>query len=200
MNLSNAKKISTKQLNTLIIDVKTMEEPQRRSMLNFVEGNRVSDICRLVYCAKINESSENVLKAFSTAAKEYFSESVTGLLLIYPQYMIHLIEGPEEEIFQLCRHLFDKCYRFIESTKCFPVQVEIVGRFFDKWYARKASEYYHSRTDKLSTNNILDDNFENASAIYKKTLINLYKFYRELRLLSNKNHVIIIHVILRVII
>ncbi|XP_046587883.1 uncharacterized protein LOC124293028 [Neodiprion lecontei] len=164
-----------------------MEEPERKSMLHFVESNRASDICRLIYCAKTNESSDHVLKAFSLAAKEYSSEAVTGLLLVYPQYLVHLIEAPEEEIFQLCRYLFVKCSPFTGRTKCFPAQVEAGGRFFNKWYGRKASEYNFTQ-EKQPPNDNLEDNFEIASTTYKRTLLNLYQFYRELRLLSDKNH------------
>ncbi|XP_020709025.2 uncharacterized protein LOC110117103 [Athalia rosae] len=175
-----------------------MEAPQRKSMLNFVEGNRVSDICRLVYCAKMkSQFSENVLKSLNTSTKEYniSSDFITGLLLVYPNCMVHLIEAPEEEIFQLCRHLFITCSHLIGQTKCFPIQVEVVGRFFDKWYARKASQSQVNWAEVPEGEKgrvCLEDHFENASKIYETTLINLYKFYKELRLLSNKNHTMMV--------
>ncbi|XP_015595474.1 uncharacterized protein LOC107267838 [Cephus cinctus] len=159
---------------------KKMEEPKRRSVLDFMRSGRRLDTCRLVFCAKITVPAEEILKVYTAFAKETFPDTVSGLLLVYPDYVLHLIESSEDEIFQLCLNFQNIHPNCLGVSRCFPVQTDVRNRFFDRWYAIRVITYNLTDADTALVN--VKDNFEDITKIYKETVVGLYRLYHELRM------------------
>ncbi|CAK9828288.1 hypothetical protein ANTRET_LOCUS5844 [Anthophora retusa] len=134
----------------------------------------VSDVCRLIFCAEITDC-ENIAQLFDNVIKKNFSQSITGLLLIYFDFVVHLIEGVEDDVFRLCHEVFTINPEIMTNIKCLYIQNN-AKRFFQKWYFKRMSDH----TLKNNELENLEDNFENASGIYKTTILNLCKLYIEL--------------------
>ncbi|XP_012271587.1 uncharacterized protein LOC105694971 [Orussus abietinus] len=168
-----------------------MVEPKRKSMLDFMRLNKRYDVCRLIYLARIVPShEEDILKVFVNFAKEVFPDSVSGLLLVYPGYVLHLVESSEAEVFRVCSKFLDSHPDVFGASRCFPVQVEVRNRFFARWYARRVTRYVPSLPPvPAPLIRQVPDTFDNIARTYEETIVNLYKFYHELRMTSVTNHI-----------
>ncbi|CAD1468208.1 unnamed protein product, partial [Heterotrigona itama] len=143
-------------------------------------------VCRLIFCAKIADY-ENIIHLFDNLIKKNITQHITGLLLVYSDFMIHLIEASEEDIFQLCREVFTNNSSRMTNIKCLYMQNNAKKRFFKEWYFKKMKNNT-LEDDKLKE---LEDNFENVSSTYEAVVGNLFKLYiklwHKLRLGSYEN-------------
>nr|XP_033335048.1 uncharacterized protein LOC117225518 [Megalopta genalis] len=161
-----------------------MEEPVRKSVLDSFREIKKFYVCRLIFCSKIT-NCENIAQLFDTAIKEKNSQYITGLLFIYSDYVIHLIEGLEDELLQLCNEVFITSPDIITNVKCLYIQNDAKNRFFKKWHFKRMN-YCDSKTEEFYMS---DDTFENISRVHETIILNLHKLYIELwNMYRLKNH------------
>ncbi|XP_076243908.1 uncharacterized protein LOC143185068 [Calliopsis andreniformis] len=151
-----------------------MEEPVRKSVLEHSREIKRFHLCRLIFCAKIT-SCEDIIQLFDASIKEKL-QHITGLLLIYSDFIINLIEASEDEIFRFCNEIFTSNTEIIANAKCLYVQNDSKKRFFQKWHYKRMNDH----TLKEAKLKIIDDTFENASSICKTIILDLHKLYTEL--------------------
>lgn len=151
-----------------------MEEPVRKSVLDQIRETGRSNLCRLIFCAKITSCAHTV-RLFDIAIKEKSSQHITGLLLVYSNFVIHILEASEYEIFRFCNDIFSANSEIITNVKCLYVQ-NGTKRFFKKWHSKKMNDRA-LRDEEFET---IEDNFENASNICKTMVLDLHKLYIEL--------------------
>lgn len=154
-----------------------MEERRTYSVLDFVRSQKSSDLCRFIFCARIT-SPDELLRLFARCRNESSASSVTGLLLVYQRYVVHLLEAPEDETFEMCSRFVDAEPSCLGDSKCFPTQANVDERFFDKWRARKIAgdcETVEKYDDEVV------ESFEAAKDIYCKLFEDLHGFCDELR-------------------
>ncbi|XP_076291399.1 uncharacterized protein LOC143214352 [Lasioglossum baleicum] len=162
-----------------------MEEPVRKSVLDSIREVKKRNICRLIYCAKFT-NCEDIAPLFDTAIKDRSSQYITGLLFVYSDYVIHLIEGLDDDLFQLCNEVFIKNPDIATNVKCLYIQNDCKNRFFKKWHFKRIIIYCNTKTESLG---MFDDTFENISNIHKTVILNLHKLYIELwNVYRFKNH------------
>ncbi|XP_031838507.1 uncharacterized protein LOC116429567 [Nomia melanderi] len=161
-----------------------MEEPVRKSVLDFFRENKKLSLCRLIFCARIT-NCEDVAVLFDTVIKGKSPQHITGLLLIYSHYVIHLLEVSEDNLFQLCNEMFTTSPGIMTNIKCLYIQNDAKNRYFRKWHFKRMSDSA-SKTEKLDA---FDDTFRNVSRIHETIILNLHKLYIRLwNICRLKNH------------
>ncbi|XP_012152447.2 uncharacterized protein LOC105664084 [Megachile rotundata] len=153
-------------------------EVARISVLDYIREMKKPTVCRLILCAKIT-NNEKIIKWINLVMKENSTEHVTGLLLINSDFLIHLIEASEDEVFQLCNKLFLINSSVVKNIKCIYIQNN-AKRLFEAWYFRKLNDKIFKGDETC------EDTFETASSTYKKIILNLHKLYWELRNVTNR--------------
>lgn len=130
---------------------------------------------RLIFCAKITDY-ENIIQVFDNSIKKNITRHITGLLLVYSDFVIHLIESSEDGGFQLCHEVFINNSGIMTDIKCLYIQNDANKRFFKKWYFQRMND------DALKNDELekLEDSFENICSIYEVIILNLFKLYIEL--------------------
>ncbi|XP_044735742.1 testis-expressed protein 47-like [Chrysoperla carnea] len=120
------------------------------SLLNVLKknleiANRVTFIHRVIYVGDHSFTEDpSIAEAFGTAMKLLEGrgwEPLSGLLLYYERYYIHMIEGPEESIMRHLKRVFlnPKYSPHLKRGKIVVAYHNINQRFFKKWGARTAS-------------------------------------------------------------
>lgn len=104
-------------------------------------------------------------------------QPISGLLLVYSDFIIHLIEGTEDDVLRLCQLAFTVSPTAMTNVKCLYVQSSSKKRFFEKWYCKRMDDDSLNDDDASEK---LEDNLENAGVIYKTMVLNLCKLYSEL--------------------
>ncbi|CAD6221340.1 GSCOCG00005156001-RA-CDS [Cotesia congregata] len=137
-----------------------MNAPLKRTIFDIIKNKNL--VFKLIIFAKI-ESSNETIKLFEDTVKEY-SDKITGLLLLYSNYILCLIESTEEVVYEFGSNILCN----LNFCKCFPIHYSDTGRFFYKWYYREIV----SKSKNSASLNIKD--------IYNNAIINIYKFYWEL--------------------
>lgn len=132
-------------------------------------------VYRLIFCAKITDC-ENIVEVFDNSIKKNITQHITGLLLVYSDFVIHLIESLEDDGFRLCHEVLINNSGIMTDIKCLYVQNDANKRFFKKWYFQRMND------DALKNDELekLEDNFENICSIYEVIILNLFKLYIEL--------------------
>lgn len=151
-----------------------MEEPVRKSALDHIREIKRFNLCRLIFCAKV-KNGEDIIQLFDVIIKEKFSQRITGLFLIYSDFVIHLIEAAEDDVFRLCNEVFNNVSKIMTNIKCLYIQND-AKRFFKKWHF-KIMKDCTLKDEKLET---IEDSFENVSTIHKNIILNLHKLYNQL--------------------
>ncbi|XP_068966281.1 uncharacterized protein [Bombus flavifrons] len=132
-------------------------------------------VYRLIFCAKITDC-ENIVQVFDNSIKKNITQHITGLLLVYSDFVIHLIESSEDDGFRLCHEVLINNSGIMTDIKCLYIQNDANKRFFKKWYFRRMND------DALKNDELekLEDSFENICSIYEVIILNLFKLYIEL--------------------
>lgn len=149
-----------------------MEKPVKRTILDLL-GEKKPQICQLIVFTKITSSSDTVLNFFTHYFKNNYVDKVSGLLIVYPNYLTLLIESEEEIVFQVCRELLDNDLSDLKDARHFPININTTGRLFPHWYAKKITLH-----DFPSAENSIFD-VKNIEPIYVEVLEQLYKFYSQ---------------------
>ncbi|XP_017890455.1 uncharacterized protein LOC108631215 [Ceratina calcarata] len=141
--------------------------------------------CRLIFSARTTNTME-VARLFNNAIdKNNGKRSISGLLLIYTDFIIHLIEGTEDDVLRLCHDAFAIDSTAMTNVKCLYLQSDAKKRFFEKWCWKRMND--DVLNDDASTK--LEDNFENATVAFKTMILNLCKLYAELSTIQRSmNH------------
>ncbi|KAK2503415.1 hypothetical protein MC885_004032 [Smutsia gigantea] len=113
------------------------EEKQRLQMKKFL-------LHRMFLVAKITPNTEKKAIAeyyeqvFQSILKHHLGEAVTGLLLIYPTSMVHVLESSSGILYQILldylNHKKNKTDFFIQEMKIIVVSHNIPTRFFMQWH------------------------------------------------------------------
>ncbi|XP_071957533.1 testis-expressed protein 47-like [Antedon mediterranea] len=134
-------------------DAKTdsMYESARLNLLEVIEDrnralNKKSLLHRLVYVAKLSENlnDKNDLcvhydKQLKYWQNHYQGDSATGLLLVYPNYFVHLVETCSEEIISIIRDLKELTEAEdspISNSKILVISSNVSNRLFQQWSFR----------------------------------------------------------------
>lgn len=114
------------------------EEKQRLQMKKFL-------LHRMFLVAKITPNTEKKAIAeyyeqvFQSILKRHLGEAVTGLLLIYPTSMVHILESSNDTLYQILldylNHKKNETDFFIQEMKIIVVSHNIPTRLFMQWHA-----------------------------------------------------------------
>ncbi|XP_063995895.1 uncharacterized protein LOC135173145 isoform X2 [Diachasmimorpha longicaudata] len=115
-----------------------MEAPPKRTVFDAVSSIEQTSICRLIYFAQI-KSHQQVLTFFSDYSTNSFFDRISGLLLVYPSSVLHLVEADEETIYTTCLDLIMTEANGLTICRCLPVHVSTSGRLFPRWFMRKVN-------------------------------------------------------------
>ncbi|XP_011311040.1 uncharacterized protein C7orf62-like [Fopius arisanus] len=150
-----------------------MEEPPKRSVLDVINTLEANNICRLIYFAGI-ESRQQVLTFFNEYSTNSFFDRVTGLLLVYPTSVVHLVEADEETIYTTCLDFIINRENGLAVCRCLPVHTTTTGRLFPRWFMREINP-----TNDCAVTEFTD--VTEMKIFYFRLVDRLYKFYFELR-------------------
>lgn len=113
------------------------EEKQRLQMKKFL-------LHRMFLVAKITPNTEKKAIAkyyeqvFQSILKCHLGEAVTGLLLIYPTSMVHILESSNDTLYQILldylNHKKSETDFFIQEMKIIVVSHNIPARLFMQWH------------------------------------------------------------------
>lgn len=140
-----------------------MNAPLKRTIFDIINKKKL--VFKLIIFAKI-KSSNKTIKLFEDIVKKY-SDKITGLLLLYSNYILCLIESTEEVVYEFGSNILCNPEN-LNLCKCFPIHFSDAGRFFPRWYCREII----SKSKNSASSDIKD--------IYNNAFINIYKFYWEL--------------------
>ncbi|XP_043491112.1 testis-expressed protein 47-like isoform X1 [Polistes fuscatus] len=122
-----------------------MTETTRKSLLDVVEGNLKSInystyITRLLYFGEYFHSSDElqevmgkIVNALNGNSNENF---ITGLLLVYPRFYMHLLEAPEDIIYMHFKDIYENKNKEGKFGKAIILLTchHVYHRFFIDWY------------------------------------------------------------------
>ncbi|KAK2574966.1 hypothetical protein KPH14_008729 [Odynerus spinipes] len=122
-----------------------MTEKERQSLLDVVKKNLKqinysTYITRFVYFGEYFHSSEElqeILKSIITELRVDCGENlVTGLLLVYPKYYIHLLEAPEDVIYMHFKLIYKDKNEDQKFGKAIflPTYHHVYHKFFTNWF------------------------------------------------------------------
>ncbi|KAG7188884.1 hypothetical protein KM043_008490 [Ampulex compressa] len=159
-----------------------MEESQWQAVVDCLRKKKTAYLCRFIFCAKTTLNYDEIAQFFREYIQQNYTNSVTGLLLVHFEYVVHVIESPEDDAFQLCGQFLAHNSESVIAAKCLLIQNNVEERCFRKWYSRKTA--YRDKSRENSTTE-MEDSFDIAAGIYEKTILNLCKWYKELKNISN---------------
>lgn len=151
-----------------------LDSINRQNLLKVVlEGTRNTNkkclLHRLIYVGRLNpevrnpvELGENYKNYFRSAVANadkttWQTEQATGLLLLYPSYFVHILEGPENLLFSVIEENLKKEDNTMLDCKVLVYVNNITGRFYGTWQ-------YHVLTLKARQIDASkhEDSFENT--------------------------------------
>ncbi|XP_011502646.1 PREDICTED: uncharacterized protein C7orf62 homolog [Ceratosolen solmsi marchali] len=121
-----------------------MEEPKRKSFLDNLKEqlsliNRSTLTTRFLYIGEYKGSKNNLRKKMNlnvTELNEEYGEIVlTGFLLVYPKYFLHLIEASEEIIYRHLQAIFAADFQeILGHVISLPTSYNIYKLYFSDWH------------------------------------------------------------------
>ncbi|XP_072044299.1 LOW QUALITY PROTEIN: testis-expressed protein 47-like [Amphiura filiformis] len=130
----------------------SMFESARLNLLEVIEErnralNKKALLHRLVYIAKLsNELNDkrdlgaHYERQFKNWQNHYQGEGATGMLLVYPNHYVHLVESSSEMLMSIIRDLRDmdetKDTRLITESKILVISSNVPTRLFNQWSFR----------------------------------------------------------------
>ncbi|XP_012881453.1 PREDICTED: uncharacterized protein C7orf62 homolog [Dipodomys ordii] len=139
------------------------EEKQRLQMKKFL-------LDRIFLVASIQENvdkeaiSDYYEQAFQTILKYHVGEGVTGLLLIYPTSLLHILESSNGTLLRILldyvNHVKNDEEFLIQNVKIVTVSHDIPTRIFQHWHisiVKVPVIYLDDVTQSLSLNEVLTD-------------------------------------------
>ncbi|KAJ8037371.1 Testis-expressed protein 47 [Holothuria leucospilota] len=109
--------------------------------------NKKSLLHRLVYVAKLHDNlhdkrdlGSHYEKKFKQWQNHFQGEGATGMLLVYPNHFIHLVESSTEMLSSVIRDLRDQCQSsgasLISCSKILVISSNVPTRLFNQWSFR----------------------------------------------------------------
>ncbi|XP_077980300.1 testis-expressed protein 47-like isoform X2 [Glandiceps talaboti] len=129
----------------------SMFESARLNLLEVIEDrnralNKKALLHRLVYIAKLGTELNDKRdlgtyydRQFKQWQNQFQGEGVTGMLLVYPNHYVHLVESSQEVLTALIRDLGEMEEReeaMITQSKLLVVSGNIPARLFSQWNSR----------------------------------------------------------------
>ncbi|XP_053985153.1 testis-expressed protein 47-like [Hylaeus volcanicus] len=125
--------------------MKRVFEPARRSLLDVIRKNlrtadRVTYITRIVYIGEYVGSHIDLEKKMESVINDlkadYVNISISGLLLVYPQYYVHVLEASEEIVYKHLEGLYSNQHGDCKLKKAIflPSHQHVHQRFFTEWF------------------------------------------------------------------
>ncbi|XP_077305459.1 testis-expressed protein 47 isoform X2 [Lithobates pipiens] len=125
---------------------------------------------RLFYAAKISPEGTNYKdftdhcdKLFKKLLQSNLGEAITGLLLIYPTCVIHIIESSSEILFRIIQDLAhiqrDGVNSLLQEARILVISHNISSRLFQQWdyhRMRLQSNYIHDDTENQSEEEVAE--------------------------------------------
>jgi len=122
----------------------------RQNLLNIVlEGTRSTNrkclLHRIIYLGRLNPDIRNPVElgdhyknffrgvAGNNDKQSWQTEQATGLLLLYPSYFLHILEGPENMLFDVIEENIKKENNAMIDCKVLVFVSNIPGRMFSNW-------------------------------------------------------------------
>ncbi|XP_024947741.1 testis-expressed protein 47 isoform X1 [Cephus cinctus] len=123
-----------------------MNVPIRQSYLDLVKRNlqamdQVMFLTRIIYIGEYRCTSEELRQKMKNVmdhlANDHSDSPATGLLLVYQQYFIHILEATEEIIFRHFRLIYADGAMQIDLGRviCLPPYHHVYQKFFRRWFA-----------------------------------------------------------------
>ena len=108
--------------------------------------NKKSLIHRLIYLGRLNPDVRNPIELgehyenfFRSATGNFQTEPVSGLLLLYPSYFVHILEGPENVLFDVIKEGVKNGNNTILDCKVLVYVNNVPGKLFSIWAFRVLS-------------------------------------------------------------
>ncbi|XP_071797872.1 testis-expressed protein 47-like isoform X2 [Asterias amurensis] len=130
----------------------SMYESARLNLLEVIEErnralNRKALLHRLVYIAKLSgklddkrDLGAHYEKKFKQWQSHFQGEGATGMLLVYPNHYVHLVESSNEMLMALIRNLgtmeLEKNDSLISQSKVLVISSNVPTRLFSQWSFR----------------------------------------------------------------
>ncbi|XP_068100396.1 testis-expressed protein 47 isoform X2 [Hyperolius riggenbachi] len=118
--------------------------PRVTALTVLLEAQHMKSVVhRLFYIAKIGPEmavykllTDHYEKLFHILLKHNLGESVSGLLLIYPSCVIHIIESTSEILYGIIQDLAHIQHSLLQEAKILVISHHVSGRLFPQWYFR----------------------------------------------------------------
>ncbi|XP_076990857.1 testis-expressed protein 47 isoform X2 [Tamandua tetradactyla] len=113
------------------------EEKQRLQLKKFLL-HRMFLVAKIPANTEKKDITEYYEQVFQSILKRHLEEAVTGLLLIYPTSILHILESSNGTLFQILVDYVDRQKSetefFIQGMKIIVVSHNIPARFFIQWH------------------------------------------------------------------
>ncbi|XP_071509520.1 testis-expressed protein 47-like [Diadema antillarum] len=115
------------------------------SKIRKADPDRKSLLHRLVYVAKLHDSlsdkrdlGAHYERQFKNWQNHFQGEGATGMLLVYPNHFVHLVESSSEMLMALIRDLRDMIEGggLVEQSKILVISSNVPTRLFSQWSFR----------------------------------------------------------------
>ncbi|XP_034176942.1 testis-expressed protein 47 isoform X1 [Osmia lignaria lignaria] len=123
--------------------MKRVTEPVRKSLLDVVKKNlrtagKITYLTRMVNIGMYGGTDANLEKKIESIIHdlqaEYTNVPITGLLLVYPQYYVHVLEASEEIIYKQFKVLYGLHDFDLGKSIFLPSHHHAHQRFFTEWF------------------------------------------------------------------
>ncbi|KAM4632461.1 testis-expressed protein 47-like [Discoglossus pictus] len=104
---------------------------------------------RLIYVANISpeqvkrDITDRYERVFHNLIKSHLGETISGLLLLYPSCIIHIIESSSEILYAILQDLVEAQQQdanpLLQNSKILTISHNIPSRLFSQWYFRYIS-------------------------------------------------------------
>ncbi|XP_014218380.1 testis-expressed protein 47-like [Copidosoma floridanum] len=120
-----------------------MEEPKRKSFLDVVKHNlsladRSEPVTRFVYVGSYSGCRDDLQRWMKNNVKELNEEYkkivFTGLLLVYPESVVHLIEASEEAIYKHLQFVQKDKSSMLKNVILLPARYFLYMKYFSEWH------------------------------------------------------------------
>ncbi|XP_047608959.1 testis-expressed protein 47 [Phacochoerus africanus] len=113
------------------------EEKQRLQLKKFLL-HRIFLVAKITANMEKKDIAEYYEQVFQSILKRHLGEAVTGLLLIYPTSILHILESSNDTLYQILsdylNHEKDEVEFFIQGMKIIVTSHNIPTRLFMQWY------------------------------------------------------------------
>jgi len=164
-----------------------LDNVTRQNLLNIVlertrNANQKCLIHRLIYFGRLNpDATRNPMELgelyetfFRSTVGNFQTEPVSGLLLVYPTYFMHILEGPENVLFDVIEEGIKGINNIIQDFKVLVYISNVPGRLFSIWTFRVLS--ISMRIDGSKMQESFENSVTDAITLIYKLSNELLKF------------------------